>query len=70
MPHLFKRKTFNDTLALSLMVLIIALWTLDGLNAAGVKNPLDLPGEVIGATIAIAVKVTDFYFRKAPPTGT
>ena len=57
-----KIRKFNDTLALFLLVLIIpALWILNGLGK------LEMPGEIIGATIAGWTTVLYFYFRKSPP---
>jgi hypothetical protein len=58
MPHLLKRKTFNDTLALVLLVGLPGLWI-------GTKW-LPLPGEVIGATIAGWTLIVQFYFRRSP----
>lgn len=54
-------KTFNDLLALIVMILIIILWALQGLNL------LNLAGEIIGATIAIFTLIGQFYFRKSKP---
>ena len=59
---MFRR--INDLLALLLLVVIIpALWLLHGIAI------IVLPGEVLGATIAIWTLVAQFYFRKAPPGG-
>lgn len=55
-------RTFNDRLALLLVVLIPAMWIADGLNALG----LDLSEAVSGALIVTWTLVTQFYFRKAP----
>jgi hypothetical protein len=54
-------KTFNDLLALIVMILIIILWALQGLGI------ITLPGEIIGATIAIFTLIGQFYFRKSKP---
>ena len=52
--------TFNDFLALLLAVVVIpTLWIGQGLGE------LDLPGEVIGATITIETLITQYYYRKA-----
>lgn len=52
-------KTFNDRLALVLLVGIPILWVLHG------RGTVTLPGEVIGALIATWTLVVQFYFRKA-----
>ena len=52
-------KTFRDVLALlTLIVIIPTLWVLQGLGY------LNMPGEVIGATIMGWGLVLNFYFRK------
>ena len=58
--HLFRRKTFNDTLALVLLVGLPGLWL--------ANKWLPLPGEVTGATIAAFTLVIQFYFRRMPET--
>ena len=63
MPQLFKRKTFNDTLALVLLVLYVGLWVADAMNK------VDVPDIVTGATITHLTMVVTFYFRKQPPNG-
>jgi hypothetical protein len=51
----------NDLLALLLLVLIIpALWLFQGMAL------INLPGEVLGALIAIWTLIAQYYFRKAP----
>ena len=60
-PHLLKRRNFNDSLALVLVVLIIGLWAVD------TTKRFEVPALVLGATIPLITKVVDFYFRKAPP---
>ena len=60
-PHLFKRKTFNDTLALILILGIPGLWLL--------KKWLPIPTKATGATIVAWTSVIRHYFRKAPPNG-
>ena len=61
LPHLFKRKTFNDSLALLLVVLLVGLWVLDTLTAYKVSLA------VLGASIGLMERVVTFYFRKSPP---
>ena len=51
-------RTWNDWLALLLLVGIGAMWVLAELNET-----------VLGATIMIATLVTQFYFRRSPPEG-
>jgi len=54
-------KNIRDLLALLVMVVIFpALWVLHG------KGVITLPGEVIGATIAIETLVAQYYWRKKP----
>lgn len=60
MSRLFKRERFNDTLALLFSAGIPALWVLHHWYA--------LPGEAIGASIAVWTLVAQHYFRKAGPT--
>jgi len=50
-------KTFNDRLALIMMVLIVSLWI--------GQHWLQLPTEIIGATILQFGLIMQFYFRKA-----
>ena len=53
-------KNFRDLLALLVAVIIFpALWILQGLDV------IDLPGEIIGATVSIETMIAIFYFRKA-----
>ena len=49
-------RSFNDTLALFLVLLVFISWYL--------FKPSDL---VLGATIAWVGQIVTFYFRKAPP---
>jgi len=51
-------KNFRNLLAIVLMVLIIVLWVIHGLGI------LTLQGEVTGASIAVWMLITQFYFRK------
>ncbi len=52
-------KQINDLLALIIIGFIIpGLWILDG------RGIIQLPGEVLGATIAAFTLVVQFYFRK------
>ena len=65
MLKLFGFGTFNDRLALCLAVIIIpGLWVVHGLGK------VTLPGEVLGATIAIETLIAQYYWRKAPTNGT
>ena len=53
-------KNFRNLLALLVGVVIFpAIWIMQGLGM------LTLPGEVIGATIAIETLIAQFYWRKA-----
>jgi len=62
---IFKRKTFNDTLALFLAVGIIpTIWILTALKT------IPMPDIIIGATISIESLIVQFYFRKSPDTTT
>lgn len=65
MPHLFKRKTFNDTLALLVVFGVPLLWIVDAVWLDG-----KVAKEAIGASILAWGSVIQYYFRKAPPTGT
>ena len=56
-------KTFNDRLALLLIVLIPLLWV-----ASVIYKPL--PEAVLGATILQWGLVIQYYFRRAPPGST
>ena len=58
----FGWKTFNDRLALLVLVLIPCLWV--------VNHWLIMPGEVIGATIMAWGLVLQFYFRRREPNDT
>jgi len=60
LPPLFKRKTFNDTLALLLLVGVPGLWIFSAL-----VRPLDQL--VLGATILAWGNVVQYYFRKMAP---
>ena len=53
-------KQFRDTLAVAIGVVVFpTIWILHGLGI------LSLPGEILGATIAIETLIAQFYFRKA-----
>ena len=53
-------KNHRDLLSILLGVVVIpGVWVLQGLGW------MQLPGEVIGATIAIETLIAQFYFRKA-----
>jgi len=52
-------KNHRDLLSILLGVVVLpAIWVLQGLGY------LTLPGEVIGATIAVETLIANFYFRK------
>ena len=51
-------KTFRNLLALILMLIIVAMWAVQGLGI------ISMPGEVVGASIAVWTLVAQFYFRK------
>lgn len=52
-------KQFSDRLAIMVLLLIPGLW---------ISNHwLQMPGEIIGATIATWTLVLNFYFRKKDP---
>ena len=53
-------KSWNDFLALLVLVTIPVLW---GLQA---KSDFELAGEVNGALIATWTLVVQYYFRRAP----
>jgi hypothetical protein len=56
---MFKR--INDLLALLTIIIILpGLWVLNGCGI------IQLPGEIIGATIAAFTLILNFYFRKKP----
>jgi len=53
-------KNHRDLLSILLGVVVLpAVWIMQGIGY------LTLPGEVIGATIAIETLIAQFYFRKA-----
>ena len=57
-------KKFNDLLAILLGVVVIpGIWIGQGLGY------LNLPGEVLGATIAGETLIIQFYFRRTPTEG-
>ena len=54
------KKNFRNLLALLIGVIVFpGIWIMQGI---GVMN---LPGEVLGATIALETLIGQFYFRKA-----
>jgi len=53
--------SFNNLLALVVVLIIAALWALQGFNV------LSLMGEVTGALIAAFTLIIQYYFRKSPP---
>ena len=56
-------KTFNDRLAIFLILIIPTLWILQGFDF------FTLAPEVVGALIATWTLVIQFYFRRQPPNG-
>lgn len=55
-------KGINDLLAiLTVVVIIPGLWIVNGLGA------VNLPGEIIGATIMGWTLILQFYFRRKEP---
>ena len=56
-------KTFNDRLAVMVMLIIAAIWALDG------RGIIHIRSEIIGALIVTWTLVANYYFRKAPPNG-
>ena len=60
-----KRKTFNDTLALLIVLGVPFLWVADAL---WFENKVSEAAK--GASILAWGSVIQHYFRKAPPTGT
>jgi hypothetical protein len=52
-------KTFNDRLAFVYTIVFAGLWILN--------HWYPLPGEVLGASIAIETLIAQYYFRKAAP---
>jgi hypothetical protein len=56
-------KTFNDRLALLLLVVIPVIWIVQGLGK------LTLSPEVTGALIVTWTLIIQYYFRKSPPNG-
>ena len=58
--------SFNDRLAILLLVGIPVIWLLDAWNGIELK----LASEVSGALIATWTMIITYYFRKAPPPGT
>mgnify|MGYP001581961293 CR=1 FL=1 len=51
-------KTFNDFLALLLLIGLPIMWIVNSVFK------LEMPGEVIGATLMAFTLVVQFYFRK------
>ena len=54
-------KTFNDRLAIVLLVMILVLWILQPLCKFA------LPDAVNGALIVAFTLILQYYFRKSPP---
>ena len=59
---LFGFKTFNDRLALALLLGLPGLWV--------ANKWLPIPPEALGATIAVWTLVAQFYFRQRAPEAT
>ena len=55
-------KTFNDRLAIVLLVMILLLWLLQPLAK------FSLPDAVNGALIVAFTLILQYYFRRSPPT--
>jgi len=53
-------KNFRNLLALILELVIIGMWIIQGMSIVA------MPGEVIGASIAVFTLIAQFYFRKKP----
>ena len=53
-------QNWNDTVSLLLIILIPAIWVLNG------RDKITVSPEVSGALIATWTMVVQFYFRKAP----
>ena len=54
-------KTFNDRLALFVLIIIPVLWILQGYGT------VTLAPEVTGALIVTWTLVVQYYFRRSPP---
>lgn len=61
---MFGWKTFNDRLALLVLVIIPVLWLIEG------WGKIKLAGEVNGALIMAWALVLQYYFRRAPSNST
>jgi len=55
-------KNFKNMLALILSLVIIAMWVAQGMSL------VDMPGEVVGASIAVWTMIAQYYFRKKGDT--
>jgi hypothetical protein len=51
-------QSFNDSLCLAIIMVIVTLWILAGLKA------VELPAEVTGALIVTWTLLVQYYFRK------
>lgn len=56
-------KNFNNLFAIFLILVIVALWVLQG---TGVMAAME---QISGATIAAFTLIVQYYFRKQPPAG-
>ena len=54
-------QNWNDTLALTLLIIIPALWALNG------KGIVNIGESVNGALIVTWTLIVQFYFRQRPP---
>ncbi len=54
-------KNWNDTMALLLIIIIPALWILNG------KGTIEISESVSGALIVTWSMIVQYYFRRAPP---
>lgn len=63
----FQWKTWNDQLALVVVILIFVLWGI----YPWIKNyyGYGFPESVIGATVSIMTMIVQFYFRRKEPNG-
>lgn len=59
MLDFLKPRTWNDVLALTFGLIILAFWGLTG------QKILVLPDIVLGATISTFTLIVQYYFRKA-----
>ncbi len=53
---------WNDVLSIVLIVLIVALWAIQGVKIIALRD------DVNGALVVLFTLVVQYYFRKAPET--